>query len=224
MRHAVQRRSRAVAYRFGSRNRRRKARFATRFGHRQGARTVLLIGVSGEPNPVNNLIEHELVRAFPFVVASEELASGWDVAVVAGGRALHFRDGGFDLVYANAAIEHVGGAAEQQRLVAEMARVGRSWIVTTPNRWLPVEAHFHSFFSHRLTGWAPTGTATRLLGTRTLRALLPAGSRTRGTPRRVAHVDGVRQGRPRGGGQAHRTRPSLQGLRRGTGSRTTRGR
>ena len=174
---------RRVAYGYGRWNRRRKARFAIGFAERLGARSALLVGVSGARNPVNNLIEHELVSCLGEVVVSgiTEDAEGWNPFVVADGRSLPFRDNAFDLVYANAVIEHVGGSADQKKFVDELARVGRSWIITTPNRWFPIEAHHHTLFSHWLPGWAPRGTVTRLLGVHGFGRLLPYG-RVRGIP------------------------------------------
>jgi hypothetical protein len=173
---------RSVAFRYGRWSRRRKARFAIALGDRVGAGSILLVGVSGAQNPVNNLVELALERRFPHVVASGiELAHGWEAFVVADGRQLPFGDGSFDLVYANAVIEHVGDASEQQRFVREVSRVGRSWVITTPNRWFPIEAHYHSFFSHWRRSWT-RGDVTRLLGRRDLRTMLPPGGRVTGVP------------------------------------------
>ena len=55
--------------------------------------------------------------------------------------ALPFEDGEFDVVFSNAVIEHVGGHEQQRRLVSEAVRVGRRVLITTPNRWFPVEVH-----------------------------------------------------------------------------------
>lgn len=56
--------------------------------------------------------------------------------------ALPFDAAAFDVVHAAAVIEHVGPAANQQRMIAECARVARrGFFITTPNRWFPVEFH-----------------------------------------------------------------------------------
>jgi hypothetical protein len=82
-----------------------------------------------------------LVNLMPAQVARVR-ASGLPVrALAADARALPFRDGAFDLVYSNAVIEHLGSEANQRSMAAEIQRVGRSWFVTTPNRWFPFELH-----------------------------------------------------------------------------------
>ena len=175
---------RRLAFAFGRYNRERKASFALEIARRLDVRSVLLVGVSDQPGGVNNVIEARIAQHVPFVVASGLGLGGstdWSRYVVADGLRLPFRDRSFDLVYANAVIEHVGQEREQRRLVSETARVGKIWIVTTPNRWFPVEAHYHTLISHWRVGWAPKGTVTRLLGIRELRELIPSGC-VRGTP------------------------------------------
>jgi hypothetical protein len=174
---------RRLAYAFGRWNRSRKAAFAVEFARRCRVETALLVGVAGEASPINNLIEARLQAELPYVVSSglAPTASGWHHFVVADGRRLPFSDGAFDLVYANAVIEHVGDDHDQQSFLMELARVGNHWIVTTPNRWFPIEAHFHTLFTHWRRGWAPRGGVTRLLGKRDLASMVPNG-RVRGLP------------------------------------------
>ena len=74
---------------------------------------------------------------------------------------LPFPDDAFDLVYSNAVIEHVGDWAAQQAMAREIMRVGRSWFITTPNRWFPFE--FHTRLP--LVSWLPAdwmATAARI--------------------------------------------------------------
>ncbi len=55
--------------------------------------------------------------------------------------ALPWEDKYFDIVYSNAVIEHLGSLERQEKMAAEIMRVGKSWFVTTPNRWYPFEFH-----------------------------------------------------------------------------------
>lgn len=55
--------------------------------------------------------------------------------------ALPWEDKHFDIVYSNAVIEHLGNFEKQKKMAAEIMRVGKSWFVTTPNRWYPFEFH-----------------------------------------------------------------------------------
>lgn len=47
----------------------------------------------------------------------------------------------FDIVYSNAVIEHLENFERQKKMATEIMRVGKSWFVTTPNRWYPFEFH-----------------------------------------------------------------------------------
>jgi len=131
---------------------------------------------------------------------TREEQSGAESWVAGDGRRLPFRDGAFDIVFSNSVIEHVGGAADQQRFASEVARVGRGYWVQTPNRWFPVEQHLLTPFLHwlpaswqravvpRFTVWAAVTRVSpdrrqfylqhylsevRLLGMREVRALFP---------------------------------------------------
>lgn len=59
-----------------------------------------------------------------------------------GRRMSQFADGEFDVVFSNSVIEHVGTLKDQADMAAEIARVGRSYFVQTPNRYFPIEPHF----------------------------------------------------------------------------------
>jgi hypothetical protein len=50
-------------------------------------------------------------------------------------------DGHFDAGICNAVVEHAGTRESQAALVAEVCRVCRRVMFTTPNRWFPVELH-----------------------------------------------------------------------------------
>lgn len=54
---------------------------------------------------------------------------------------LPFDNNEFDIAFSNAVIEHVGSRESQKAFVLEMLRVSRSFFLTTPNRWFPIEFH-----------------------------------------------------------------------------------
>jgi SAM-dependent methyltransferase len=80
------------------------------------------------------------------------------------GCALPFADKSFDIVFSNAVIEHVVGPGRQTEFAREIMRVGKSWFVTTPNYWFPLESHYHLAFLQFLPLHAQR-TYNRLLGT-----------------------------------------------------------
>lgn len=80
--------------------------------------------------------------------------------VQADGLNLPFESRSFDVVHSSAVLEHVGSFANQARFVTECARVARrSFFLTTPNRWFPVE--FHT--SLPLLHWLPKSVFRGLL-------------------------------------------------------------
>ncbi|NNE74462.1 MAG: methyltransferase domain-containing protein [Acidimicrobiales bacterium] len=58
-----------------------------------------------------------------------------------GGGTFPFDDAGFDVVWSNAVIEHVGSDEHKVHFLREIQRVGGRGFVTTPNRWFPLESH-----------------------------------------------------------------------------------
>ncbi len=61
-----------------------------------------------------------------------------------------FRDREFDIVHSNAVIEHVGGPEAQRLFLKELARVAKKGMITTPNRYFPIETHTKVPFLHWL--------------------------------------------------------------------------
>jgi len=111
------------------------------------ARPVRVLDVGGRPKywemmaagtDLAGRLEITLLNPEPHPVGGVAAA-----ALVGDGRAMpQFADGQFDLVFSNSTIEHVGSLADQQRMAAEVQRVGRRYYVQTPNRYFPIEPHF----------------------------------------------------------------------------------
>jgi SAM-dependent methyltransferase len=96
---------------------------------------------------------------------------------------LPFADGEFDIAYSNSVVEHLP-PAKRAAYAAELQRVGRRWLVQTPNRAFPIEPHALLPFVH----WLPRALGrvlwrlgvsgdpydeVRLLGIGELRRLFP---------------------------------------------------
>jgi hypothetical protein len=126
---------------------RRMQRFARELGI-TSATSVLDIG--GTPECWSLLPVRPRVTLLNTPRAKDDLggAESW---VAGDGRALPFRDASFDVVFSNSVIEHVGDRESQRRFAGEVARVGRSFWVQTPNRWFPVEQHLLTPLVH----WLP---------------------------------------------------------------------
>lgn len=65
-----------------------------------------------------------------------------------------YRDGQFDLVFSNSVIEHLGTLSDQKKMAGEVQRIGKNYILQTPNRYFPIEPHhlfpFFNFLPLRL--------------------------------------------------------------------------
>lgn len=160
-------------------NRRRKSVLIERFMAEQRVDNVVFVGCSPGTNP-NELVVENAVAGNARVLFACDLLRCDDLAwpfVRADGLALPLRPGTADFVVANAVIEHVGGEAEQRRFVEEQTRVSRCWVITTPNRWFPIESHTSTAFRHWSRRWRDARPEfTRLLSRAEFSALLPAGA------------------------------------------------
>lgn len=104
-------------------------------------------------------------------------------SMVADARHMPFGDRYVDFALSNAIIEHVGDEGDQAKFVSEHCRVARNWVITTPNKWFPVEPHTATVFIHWLPRWrARRQEFTRLLSLREFRNLLPEGALIEGRP------------------------------------------
>lgn len=54
----------------------------------------------------------------------------------------NYASGSFDLVFSNSVIEHLYTLENQQKMAAEIRRVGKTYFIQTPNAYFPVEAHY----------------------------------------------------------------------------------
>lgn len=54
----------------------------------------------------------------------------------------NFEKGSFDLVFSNSVIEHLYTLENQQKMAAEIQRVGKHYFIQTPYKYFPVEAHY----------------------------------------------------------------------------------
>jgi hypothetical protein len=127
--------------------RRRFERLLSSFRPGPGS-SLLEVGVGNdEPLPVTNYVAGRYPWPSRLTALGLGNMSGFralhpGVRVVSyGGGAFPFVDGSFDIVHANAVIEHVGGVEQQDRFLRECLRVGRSGMVSTPNRFFPIESH-----------------------------------------------------------------------------------
>ncbi|WP_288369624.1 class I SAM-dependent methyltransferase [uncultured Algoriphagus sp.] len=53
-----------------------------------------------------------------------------------------YQENEFDLIFSNSVIEHLFTWENQQKMAAEIERVGKKHFVQTPNRYFPIEAHY----------------------------------------------------------------------------------
>ena len=163
---------------YALRNRQRKAAIIGDIARKYGLRTVLLVGAAVTGNPQDGIVEKALGQQLDVVSACNivQVPLSWP-SVVGDARKLPYRLQSVDLVVSNAVVEHVGDESDQVTFVAEHHRVGRVWVLTTPNRWFPVEPHSFTLFRHYLRSWRDKQPDfTRMLTRGELQRLLPPGS------------------------------------------------
>ena len=161
-------------------NRQNKLNYIEKFISKKSIESCLIVGASpmSSGRPFQNFIEIGIVRLLgENVVVSgiEEHGNGWANWVCADGQELPFPNKSFDLVLSNAVVEHVGDRWNQKRFIDEHDRVGRNWILTTPNRLFPVESHPYLLFKHMREGYKVPG-VTRLMSKPDLQEILPNNS------------------------------------------------
>lgn len=146
-------------------------RFMREFSPGPRAR-VADFGVSGHrDHPVHYFFE----TLYPYresltVIGRQAEEAAWFAEAFPGSRfveadlrAIPLPDRYFDYGICNAVVEHAGSRDQQVALVAEVCRVSRCVLFTTPNKRFPVELHTFLPFLH----WLPDGTyraALRALG------------------------------------------------------------
>jgi len=124
---------------------------------------VLDVGVSGRAGGSVNYFEY--VYPWPDMLTAVGLEGEPEICgrrgiefVPSDALSLPFDDGSFDIVCCNAVIEHVGSRRRQERLVAELVRVGRCVYLSTPDRDSPLEIHTLIPFAH----WLPAPIRERI--------------------------------------------------------------
>jgi len=91
------------------------------------------VGFVGTPG-----VEITLLNLKPLSILTEGLS-----AVVGDATHVPFvRERGFDVVFSNSVIEHLGDWEQQRRMAEEVQRAGPRYFVQTPNYHFPIEPHF----------------------------------------------------------------------------------
>lgn len=55
---------------------------------------------------------------------------------------IDIKDKSFDMVFSNSVIEHLFTKQNQEQMVKEIERVGKSYFIQTPNKYFPIEPHW----------------------------------------------------------------------------------
>jgi ubiquinone/menaquinone biosynthesis C-methylase UbiE len=139
----------SLSVRIASRQRRRMFSGFVEKCHVRDTDTVLDVGVTSDQTyESSNYIESWLPNKSRITAAGVDHAEFLETLypglkyVRANGLALPFEQESFDVVHSSAVLEHVGSFENQVKFVQECARVTRrTFFLTTPNRFYPVEFH-----------------------------------------------------------------------------------
>jgi hypothetical protein len=80
-------------------------------------------------------------------------------AITYDGKLFPFRNKEFDIAHSNAVIEHVGRFEDQELFLKEIVRVSKRGMITTPNKYFPIEIHTRVPFLH----WGPKNLFEKVL-------------------------------------------------------------
>ncbi len=176
---------------YSVRNRHQKADRILAWLGEQDVKGVLFVGTMGDEHAGDSqmanagIVERRIAARYPVTMSiNVEPATTVYPFMIADARDMPFENDYVDFALANAIIEHVGDEHEQRQMVREMTRVARAWVITTPNKWFPVESHTSAILLHWLPSWRRTHEQdfTRLLSRREFRALLPPEAKLFGAP------------------------------------------
>ena len=175
---------------YSAHSRKRKADRILVWMNERNISDVLLVGPMGDERAGSSIhtnagiIENRIAAHYPIKMSINiEHANTSYPFMIADARDMPFEEGYVDFALANAIIEHVGQEDDQRKMVEEMTRVARCWIITTPNRWFPVESHTATLFLHWLPSWRKKmiWNFTRILSKREFRNLLPKEAEINGS-------------------------------------------
>ncbi|CAN5393546.1 hypothetical protein BH09ACT8_BH09ACT8_45590 [soil metagenome] len=176
---------------YSVRNRNRKAAEILAWLDAHDTKDVLFVGTMGDEHAGNadmvnaGIVERRIAASYEVKMSIniEPAVTSYPFQI-ADARDMPFDDDYVDFALANAIIEHVGQEAEQRTMVSEMSRVARTWVITTPNKWFPIESHTSAVLVHWLPSWRKKHERefTRLLSRREFRQLLPAEAELQGKP------------------------------------------
>ncbi|MEB3181395.1 MAG: methyltransferase domain-containing protein [Nostocaceae cyanobacterium] len=180
-----------VAYKISAWNRQRKFNCFIDNFQPTAKHTILDVGFqdkdyTGTENFLEtNYLYLEQITALSLDKPKESLARYPQLKIVTyDGKIFPFPDQSFDICWSNAVLEHVGSEEQQVLFLKEIKRVAKAAMITTPNKYFPIEVHtltpllhffpkkiFDNYLSFVGKKWA-TGDYMNLLSLRDLQRLL----------------------------------------------------